>query len=72
MGDGRRRTAVHAYFCSLSDFLHLPRLPITKEGSYNIGVMYDPHCNLIWAVNTDSPVFVMTFDVKIARLATAR
>ena len=42
--------------------------PITKEGSYNIGVMYDPQRNLVWAVNTNSQVFVLKFDVKSANL----
>ena len=42
--------------------------PITKEGSYNIGVMYDPTRNLVWAVNTNSQVFVLKFDPKSAGL----
>src|SRR5262249_52153359 len=46
--------------------------PITKEGSYNIGVMYDPQRNLVWAVNTHSQVFVLKFDVKNARLETVK
>ncbi|MBL8793357.1 MAG: hypothetical protein JNM56_05610 [Planctomycetia bacterium] len=42
--------------------------PITKEGSYNIGVMYDPQRNLVWAVNTHSQVFVLKFDAQSAKL----
>ncbi|MEI7685269.1 MAG: hypothetical protein WCL32_09595 [Planctomycetota bacterium] len=42
--------------------------PFTKEGSYNIGVMYDPNRNLIWGVNTDSQVFVLKFDRATAML----
>ena len=38
--------------------------PITKEGSYNIGVMYDPRRGLVWAVNTNSQVFVLRFDAR--------
>jgi len=36
--------------------------PITKEGACNIGVMYDAKRDLIWAVNTNSQVFVLRFD----------
>lgn len=46
--------------------------PITKEGSYNIGVMYDPLRNLIWGVNTHSQVFVLKFDAKTARLEAVK
>lgn len=46
--------------------------PITKEGSYNIGVMYDPTRNLTWAVNTHSQVFVLKFDAKSAHLDAVR
>ena len=42
--------------------------PITKEGSYNIGVMYDPHRKLVWGVNTNSQVFVLTFKRQSAEL----
>ena len=41
---------------------------ITKEGSYNIGVMYDPNRKLVWAVNTHSQVFVLKFDAQSAPL----
>ncbi len=46
--------------------------PITKEGSYNIGVMYDPRRSLVWAVNTNSQVFVLRFDVKNAKLEAVK
>ena len=46
--------------------------PITKEGSYNIGVMYDAQRNLIWAVNTHSQVFVLKFDAKSAQLTEVK
>ncbi len=42
--------------------------PLTKEGSYNIGVMYDPVRSLIWGVNTRSLIFVLKFDAKSANL----
>jgi hypothetical protein len=42
--------------------------PLTKEGSYNIGVMYDPVRQLIWGVNTNSQVFVLKFDAQTANL----
>ena len=46
--------------------------PITKEGSYNIGVMHDPNRNLTWAVNTNSQVFVLKCDAKSAQLDPVR
>lgn len=46
--------------------------PITKEGSYNIGVMYDPQRSLVWAVNTNSQVFVLRFDAQSARLEAVK
>jgi hypothetical protein len=46
--------------------------PITKEGSYNIGVMYDPNRNLVWAVNTHSQVFVLKFDPLSADLVEVK
>jgi hypothetical protein len=42
--------------------------PITKEGSYNIGVMFDPQRQLVWGVNTHSQVFVLKFDAKSAKM----
>lgn len=42
--------------------------PLTKEGSYNIGVMYDANRKLVWGVNTHSQVFVLKVDVKTAGL----
>lgn len=48
------------------------RPPITKEGSYNIGVMYDANRNLIWAVNTNSQVFVLKFDPREANLEAVK
>jgi hypothetical protein len=42
--------------------------PITKEGSYNIGVMFDSHRQLVWGVNTNSQVFVLKFDAKTAKM----
>jgi hypothetical protein len=42
--------------------------PLSKEGSYNIAVMYDPNRKLIWGVNTDSQVFVLKFAAKTAVL----
>jgi hypothetical protein len=46
--------------------------PITKEGSYNIGVMYDPRRGLVWAVNTNSQVFVLRFDARSAKLEAVK
>ena len=46
--------------------------PITKEGSYNIGVMYDSNRNLTWAVNTHSQVFVLKFDANSAHLKAVK
>lgn len=40
--------------------------PLTREGSYNIGVMYDPRRNLVWGVNTNSHVFVLKLDLPRA------
>jgi len=42
--------------------------PLTAEGSYNIGVMYDPNRKLVWGVNTNSQVFVLKFERKSAEL----
>jgi hypothetical protein len=41
---------------------------ITKEGSYNIGVMYDPNRNVVWAVNTNSQVFVLKVNTAALKL----
>lgn len=60
------------YDCSKNAWLKadIPsdRPPITKEGSYNIGVMYDPSRNLVWAVNTNSQVFALKFDARSMKL----
>ena len=48
------------------------RPPITKEGSYNIGVMYDANRNLVWGVNTHSQVFVLRFDAGSAKLEAVK
>lgn len=48
------------------------RPPITKEGSYNIGVMYDANRNLVWGVNTNSQLFVLKFDGRKANLEAVR
>ncbi len=45
---------------------------ITKEGSYNIGVMYDPNRKLVWAVNTNSQVFSLKFDPKTATIEAVK
>ncbi|MFO0865265.1 MAG: kelch repeat-containing protein [Gemmataceae bacterium] len=48
------------------------RPPITKEGSYNIGVMYDPNRNMVWAVNTNSQVFGLKLDMSALKLEALR
>jgi hypothetical protein len=46
--------------------------PITREASYNIGVMFDPNRHLVWAVNTNSQVFVLKFDARNANLEAVK
>ena len=46
--------------------------PITKEGSYNIGVVYDPRRDLVWGVNTHSQVFVLRFDARTAKVEAVK